>query len=108
VVEGKIGKLRNTLHHFTYQSIGDHLARLNRFSDLGAQKLYARKKKCRWYHLLLLPFFRFFRAYIWKRGFLDGFAGLVISVLTGYGIFARYAKLREIWKKGERIEPFPY
>jgi len=108
VVDGKIGKLKGSIHHFTYRNIAEHLARINKFSDLGAQKLYAEKKKCRWYHLLFLPFFRFLRAYIWKRGFLDGFAGLVISVLTGYGIFIRYAKLREIWKKGERIEPFPY
>jgi glycosyltransferase involved in cell wall biosynthesis len=108
VVEGQVGKLKGSIHHFTYQNIAEHLVRINKFSDLGAQKLYAQNKKCRWYHLLFLPFFRFLRAYIWKRGFLDGFAGLVISVLTGYGIFARYAKLKEIWKKGERIEPFPY
>jgi len=107
-VTGRIGKLNGCLHHFTYRNIHEHLARINSFSDLGAQKLYAKKKKARWHHLLLLPFFRFVRAYIWKRGFLDGFAGLVIAVLTGYAVFVRYAKLREIWKKGERIEPFPY
>jgi glycosyltransferase involved in cell wall biosynthesis len=107
-VTGRIGKLHGCIHHFTYRNIHDHLARINTFSDLGAQKLYAQKKKARWHHLLLLPFFRFVRAYVWKRGFLDGFAGLVISVLTGYAVFVRYAKLREIWKKGERIEPFPY
>ncbi len=108
VIEGPVGKLRGSLHHFTYRNIAEHLARINKFSDLGAQKLYAQQKKCRWYHLLFFPFFRFLRAYFWKWGFLDGFAGLVISVLTGYGIFVRYAKLKEIWKKGERIEPFPY
>lgn len=108
VIEGPVGKLRGSLHHFTYRNIAEHLARINKFSDLGAQKLYAQQKKCRWYHLLFSPFFRFLRAYFWKWGFLDGFAGLVISVLTGYGIFVRYAKLKEIWKKGERIEPFPY
>ncbi len=108
VVEGPIRKLGGSLHHFTYRNIAEHLGRINRFSDLGAQKLYAQRKKCRWYHLVLLPFFRFVKAYVWRRGFLDGFAGLVISVLTGYGIFVRYAKLKEIWKKGERIEPFPY
>jgi glycosyltransferase involved in cell wall biosynthesis len=108
VVDGRIEKLKGPIHHFTYRNIAEHLVRINKFSDLGAQKLYAHKKKCRWYHLLCLPFFRFVRAYVWKRGFLDGFAGLVISVLTGYAVFVRYAKLREIWKKGERIEPFPY
>jgi glycosyltransferase involved in cell wall biosynthesis len=108
VVQGKIRKLRAPIHHFTYRNIHEHMARINKFSDLAAQKLYAEQKKSRWYHLFFLPVFRFFRAYVWKRGFLDGFAGLVISVLTGYAVFARYAKLREIWKKGERIEPFPY
>jgi glycosyltransferase involved in cell wall biosynthesis len=108
VVQGRIEKLRGPIHHFTYRDIAEHLARINKFSDLGAQKLYAQQKKARWYHLFFLPFFRFLRAYLWKRGFQDGFAGLVISVLTGYAVFARYAKLKEIWKKGERIEPFPY
>ena len=107
VVAGEVRKLKGDIHHYTYRSIADHLARINRFSDLGAQKLYAEKKKCRWYHLLCQPFGRFVKSYVFKRGFQDGFAGLVVSVLNGYSIFVRYAKLREIWKKGERIEPFP-
>jgi len=106
-VQGEIRKLKGPLHHYTYRSIGDHLARLDKFADLGAQKLYAQGRKSRWYHLLVLPFSRFVKSYVLKRGFLDGFAGVVVSVLNGYSIFVRYAKLREIWKKGERIEPFP-
>jgi glycosyltransferase involved in cell wall biosynthesis len=107
-LDGPVEKLRAPLHHFTYAGISDHLARINRFSDLGAQKLYAKRKKCRLVHLVGLPFGRFFKSYVLKLGFLDGFPGLVISVLNGYSIFVRYAKLREIWKKGERIEPFSY
>lgn len=106
-VDGEIKTLAGPIDHFTYRDIHDHLARINRFSDLGAQKLYAAKKKCRWYHLAVLPWSRFLKSYVLKLGVLDGFAGLVISVLNGYAIFVRYAKLREIWKKGERIEPFP-
>ncbi len=106
-IRGEIRKLKGPLRHYTYRNIGDHLARLNKFADLGAQKLYAQGRKSRWYHLLVLPFSRFVKSYILKRGFLDGFAGMVVSVLNGYSIFVRYAKLREIWKKGERIEPFP-
>lgn len=107
-LQGTLRKLNGPVHHFTYRNIAEHLARINKFSDLGAQKLYAEGRKCRWRHLFFLPFFRFVRAYIWRLGILDGFPGLVISVLTGTAAFARYAKLREIWKKGERIEPFPY
>jgi glycosyltransferase involved in cell wall biosynthesis len=107
VLEGKVQKLNGSIHHLTYRNISDHMARINKFSGLGAQKLYSQKKKCRWYHLAFLPFFRFAKSFFLKAGFLDGYPGLIISVLNGYAIFARYAKLREIWKKGERIEPFP-
>ncbi len=107
VVDGKTEKLKGSIHHFTYRNISEHLTRINKFSELGAQDLYSRKKKCRCYHLVFLPFFRFIKSYFWKAGFLDGWQGFVISVLHGYAIFIRYAKLKEIWKKGERIEPLP-
>ncbi len=108
VVEGKIQKLSGSIHHFTYRNISEHLDRINKFSELGAQKLYAKGKKCRWPRLVFMPFFRFVKSYFWRAGFLDGYPGFIVSVLNGYSIFLRYAKLREIWKKGERIEPFPY
>ena len=108
IIEGEIQKLKGSIHHFTYRNISEHLARINKFSDLGAQKLYTQKKKCRWYHLVFMPSFRFAKSFFLRAGFLDGYAGFIISMLHGYAIFIRYAKLREIWKKGERIEPFPY
>ena len=106
-ISGEIRKFKNPIHHYTYRNIADHLARLDKFADLGAQKLYVQGKKCRPHHLIVLPFSRFLKSYILKRGFLDGFAGVIVSVLNGYSIFVRYAKLGEIWRKGERIEPFP-
>ena len=102
VFDGREGRLRSPIHHFTYSGIADHLARINRFSDLGAQKLYAQGKKCRTFSLVFRPVAWFLKSYFLKLGFLDGFPGLVISVFNGYSIFIRYAKLREIWKKGER------
>ena len=105
VLSGTVRRLRGAIHHFTYESISAHVARINTFSALGAQKLYARGKKGRFLHLLVLPWARFLKSYVLKLGILDGFPGLVISALNGYAVFLRYAKLREIWKKGERIEP---
>ena len=108
VFSGTVARLEGPIHHFTYTGIADHLARINRFSDLGAQKLYAKGRKCRLIHLVGWPAGRFLRSYVLKLGFLDGFPGFVIAVLNGYSVFVRYAKLREIWKKGEKIEPLSY
>jgi glycosyltransferase involved in cell wall biosynthesis len=107
-VEGEVKKLQGVLQHFTYRDLSDHIRRIDIYSSLGAQKLYAEQKRCRWYHLTVLPFFSFLRTYVWKAGVLDGPAGFIIAAMQGYGVFVRYAKLREIWKKGERIEPFPH
>ncbi len=107
VVEGEVAGLKGVLHHFTYRNLSDHLRRIDVYSSLGAQKLYADQKRCRWYHISLVPFFRFLRTWVWRAGFLDGWPGFVIAVMEAYGVFVRYAKLRAIWKKGERIEPFP-
>lgn len=105
VLSGAPRPLSGDIQHFTYRNIAEHVARINTFSELGAQKLYAARRKARWPQLVFLPPARFLKSYLFRLGFLDGFAGLVISVLTGYAIFLRYAKLREIWKKGERLEP---
>ena len=107
LIEGSVRDLKGPLLHYTYRNIHDHIERINLFSDLGAQKLYATGRKCGALRLSLQPLIGFFKSYFLKMGFRDGFAGFVVSVLHGYSIFLRYAKLREIWKKGEKIEPFP-
>jgi glycosyltransferase involved in cell wall biosynthesis len=108
VVDGDVEKLRGPIHHFPFETIGEHAARVNKFSSLAAQKLYAGKKKARLLRLLVLPTLRCLKTYFLKLGLLDGFPGLVIACLDGYGEFLRSAKLRSIWKKGKHIEPFPY
>ena len=107
-VNGPVVELRGPIHHFAFPTIGAHAARVNNFSGLAAQKLYARKKKARLPRLLFLPTLRCLQTYFLKLGVLDGFPGLVIACLDGYGEFLRSAKLRSIWKKGERIEPLSY
>jgi glycosyltransferase involved in cell wall biosynthesis len=106
-VDGPVRKLRGPVHRFPYATISVHAARINRDSDLAAHKLYALKKKARFARLLLAPPAVFLKTYFLRFGILDGFPGLVIAYLDGYASFLRSAKLREIWKKGERIEPFP-
>lgn len=106
-LDGPVERLGSPLHHFPFASIGEHAARVNRISGLEAQRLYAEARKARLAGLVARPTLRCLRTYLLELGCLDGFPGLVISVLDGYGAFLRSAKLRSIWKKGEHIEPFP-
>lgn len=104
---GKIKKLKNPIEHLAFSSVSEQVLYLNRLSERRAQELYVRRKRAHFYHLSFWPLARFFSTYFFKIGFLDGYAGLVISTMSAYSVFLRYAKLKEIWKKGEKIEPVP-
>lgn len=108
LVDGTVRPLRGPIHHFPFVNISEHAIHANKSSELAAQQLYARKAKSRLVGLFVSPPASFLKTYFLKLGVLDGFPGLVIALMNGYSAFLRQAKLREIWTKGERIEPFPY
>jgi hypothetical protein len=45
--------------------------------------------------------YRFFSAYVLKRGFLDGIPGLAVASINAYGVFSRYAKMLLLQKNSE-------
>ncbi|MGB9764881.1 MAG: glycosyltransferase family 2 protein [Candidatus Saccharicenans sp.] len=104
---GRAKKLKSPVEHLGFSSISEQVIHINRIAERRAQELYARKKKTRLDHLFFWPAAKFLYVYLLKLGFLDGFAGLVISTLSAYSVFLKFAKLKEIWKKGEKIEFMP-
>jgi glycosyltransferase involved in cell wall biosynthesis len=96
LVDGPVRRLRHPLHHFSYRNIDDHLQRINRFTSIASQEL--KKKGVRWRlsDALARPAARFFRSYVLKRGFLDGFAGFYVAVTAAVYVFLKYAKLWEL------------
>lgn len=91
-----VSQLNHTLQHFTFKNTRHFLAKLDRYAIWSAQDHLDKTPKVTYYHLFLKPLFRFFKHYIWGRGFLDGKVGLIISVLMAWGVFLRYLKIKEI------------
>ena len=77
LVDGKVRRLRNPLHHFSYRDIDDHIQRINRFTSYLVASYLIEHRVWRLSDALLRPALRFFRSYIFKRGFLEGFAGFL-------------------------------
>lgn len=95
-VQGSAGTLRCHLEHYSYRSISDHLARIDRYSTLIADDKFKRGNRSSPVLAIYKSISKFFLVYIWKRGFLDGAAGLVVAVLAGYYNFLKYIKLWEL------------
>jgi glycosyltransferase involved in cell wall biosynthesis len=102
LVDGKARRLRYPLHHFSYRDIADHISRINHFTTVSSRELREQGKRWRWTDSLLRPAFRFFRFYILKRGFFEGFPGFFAAATAAVYVFLRYAKLKELELKGQK------
>ena len=96
LVGGPVRRLRSPLHHFSYRNMEDHLARINRFTTVSSGELRKEGRRWRWTDALFRPAFRFFKFYILKRGFMEGFGGFYVAVMAAVYVFLRYAKLWEL------------
>jgi glycosyltransferase involved in cell wall biosynthesis len=92
VDEGTVGRLQGDLLHYSFDSVGDHIKTLDRFTEIAARKLVERKKRVTVFTPFTHGTWTFFKLYILRFGFLDGFAGLVVSILSFMHVFSKYTK----------------
>lgn len=96
IVSGQTRKLSGELFHYTYDNIADHVQRLNRYSTTAAESMKRRGARSSRFKLVLNPFSRTLKFYLFKQGFKEGFPGLLVAILEGYYVFLKYMKLWEI------------
>jgi (heptosyl)LPS beta-1,4-glucosyltransferase len=94
--KGLVGLLPGDLLHYTYEGISDYLRRMDRYSSLAAVEIAGKGKVPGWLALVARPLFTFFKMYILKCGFLEGYLGFQLSILYACYTFVKYAKAREL------------
>lgn len=93
ITQGKnIVRLQGDIYHYSFDSISDHLKTIDSFTEIGADELVRKNKPVTIFSPLTHASWTFLKLYIFKRGFLDGFAGLVVSVLSYMHVFVKYSK----------------
>ncbi len=94
VVEGSVGGLEGDLLHYTCDSLTEHVARVNRYTDLAAAELRRNGSTPGLLRMLSSPPWAFFKAFAVQQGFRDGVHGLLIAWMAGVYVFLKYAKAR--------------
>lgn len=95
VVAGRVARLRGELLHDSYPTLNSYIAKMNSFSDAFLNRELARGRRWSLAGNLTRPAWRFFRGYILRAGFMDGFPGLWIAVATAFAAFVRHSRLYE-------------
>ena len=92
---GEAKRLAGDLHHYSHPNLNSYTAKIGVFSDYFLERQLAAGKHWSWTDCLLRPWWRFFRAYFLRRGFLDGFPGYYIAKATAFSTLVRYSRLYE-------------
>lgn len=95
LVDCPVGKLRRDLLHFSNESIDRQLAKIAPYSESFVQHCLKNERRPSALDLAVRPFWRFFRAYVLRLGFLDGWPGYYVAWVSAFSTVTRYAKVRE-------------
>jgi glycosyltransferase involved in cell wall biosynthesis len=90
--------ISGNLLHYTYNSVTEHVSQINNFTSIISDSYYNLGNRTCTLFIIGHSLWRFFRDYIIKLGFLQGYLGLIISLQMAHDTFLKYAKLKEIQK----------
>ena len=97
------GNLKGKTIHYSFRNVENFIAKINRYSTLEATKWYLDGRKMSLGKAMWRSWDRFFRRFVSKKGYKDGYYGFVAAALSGFNEFAVYSKYREIKEKGYYI-----
>ena len=86
-------KLDSGIKHYAFENITHLLDKLQKYSSLWAQQ--HTHKSSSPLKAIIRGNWSFVRNYVFKKGFLYGYKGFVISVCNALGVFFKYMKLYE-------------
>ena len=90
-VDGPVLLLKGDVIHYPYRSLEQQLAKTQTYARMMAEHEHARGKRASLLKLVLSPAWRFWRGYVLRRGFLDGWQGLVYAYVR-----ANYVRQKSI------------
>lgn len=88
--------LKGDLLHYSFPSINHHLDVVKKFTSITARESFEKGKRFSWFSLLFNPVWKFIKSYFFRKGFLDGFYGFVVCMISAHATFIKYVKMKEL------------
>ena len=102
--KGEAGRLDGDLLHYTIRSFVEHEEKVDRYTTLAAQQMYAAGKRSWRGAMWLATPWNWFTCFVLHLGFLDGSRGWVISRMAARSTWVKFRKLRELVETERRAE----
>lgn len=102
-IAGNVKTLVNPLLHYPHQNVAQFLEEISRYSGVYAKYLAVKGIREPMWHIVAKPVSKFFVNYIWRLGFLDGTAGVVIALMMSFHSFLVRGKLWQLHDRKKNI-----
>ena len=95
-IKGTSKRLKGLLEHHSYRDWNDRDSRMKRYAEIWALMKFQQGVSTFVGEGIFRAIWRFFRNYIIKLGFLDGFIGFKISISIAKKVNLKYKKLYQL------------
>lgn len=95
------GHLKSDIVHYSYRNLEDFFNKLNKQTTREAKKWFDQNKPMRLGRFVWRSIDRFFRTYIGRKGYKDGFLGFVVAFNAALYQIISYLKYRELTLKNK-------
>ncbi len=102
--QGELGLIHEDLYHDSHNTLFDFIARINHYTSVDAGERVLKGQRVGRWRLVLSPLGMAWKCYIVKRGYRDGFPGLLFSLCMGIYSFLRLVK---VWQRESSIKAGP-
>ncbi len=105
-LSGSRKKIKGFMFHYSNPSLSTQVEKINVFSDAFVRQRVREGKQWNPYEATIRAMWRFVRAYFLRLGFLDGFPGLYIGVVSSFACLNRYTRILESQlEKNNQLNP---
>jgi glycosyltransferase involved in cell wall biosynthesis len=85
--------LKGDLLHYSYKTIGDHVAQTNHFTDIASETLFLKGKTSSLFKVIYKTSFSAFKEFIIKRAIIGGRYSIIVAYINVFSVFLKYSKL---------------
>src|SRR5271169_303971 len=97
--DGKIGRLRGNLLHYTIRTFPEHEAKLEKYTTAIAREMFDLGKRHWRVAMWLAAPWSWIRHFFLGAGFLDGYRGALIAQMAARGVRLKFEKLGKLIKE---------
>jgi hypothetical protein len=102
--EGKLGRLKGDLLHYTVNSFAEHEEKVARYAALAGQQLYLDGKRSWRPAVWFATPWSWFQNFFLRGGFLDGYRGALIAQMAARAVRIKYRRLGQLVEEGAKRE----